>query len=236
VGNQSHERAAGKGSKSRISPRMVAIAAGVIALLLIAAAWRWTPLKEWLDADTLVAFSGYVKDGAYTPLWVAGAYLLAGMVMFPVTVLNLAVVIVFGAIAGPLYALCGASLSAACSYWIGRRLGRERVRRFAGKRITRLNKSLAREGVLAMSLVRLVPIAPFTVVNIVAGASQIGFGDYLLGTAIGMAPGICATTLVVNRATAVFREPGALTIGLLAALVVILVTAVVLIRRRFAAP
>jgi len=233
VANQSHKGSARKNANPRVSARGIAIAAGVLLLLLLAAAWRWTPLREWLDVDTLVAFSSYVKDGAYTPLWVAGVYLAAGMVMFPVTVLNLATLIVFGALMGPVYALGGATLSAASTYWIGRRLGRDRVRRFAGKRLSRINRSLARGGVLAMSLVRLLPVAPFTVVNLVAGASQIGFVDYLLGTVIGLAPGICVTTLVVNRAAAVFKEPSGFTIALLAALVVVVVGAIVLIRRRF---
>ena len=154
--------------------------------------------------------------------------------MFPVTLLNLVVIMVFGPLMGPLYALSGAALSAAAMYGAGDYIGRERVRRFAGKRLNRISKRLARRGVLAMAVVRLVPIAPFTVVNLVAGASHIRMRDYLAGTVIGMAPGITATTLVVNRATAVLRDPGALTIVLLAALVVVLIVAGYFLRRHFA--
>jgi uncharacterized membrane protein YdjX (TVP38/TMEM64 family) len=210
----------------------VVLAIALLSLLLLAAAWRWTPLRDWLDLDTLLAASEYLKEGPYTPLAVAAAYLVAAAVMFPVTLLNLVVIIVFGHLLGPFYALAGSSLSAAAGYGIGRRLGRGTVRRFAGARLNRISRRLARQGVLAMSAVRLVPIAPFTVVNLVAGASHIGFRDFILGTVIGLAPGITATTLVVNRAAAVLRDPGALTIALLIAAAVAVVAAVYFVRRR----
>jgi uncharacterized membrane protein YdjX (TVP38/TMEM64 family) len=39
-------------------------------------------------------------------------------------------------------------------------------------------------------MIRMVPIAPFSIVNVVAGASKLSLRDYLLGTALGMLPGI----------------------------------------------
>jgi uncharacterized membrane protein YdjX (TVP38/TMEM64 family) len=205
----------------------------LLLLLALAAAWRWTPLKEWLDIDSLVAAADYLHEGPYTPIAVAATYVVAGLVMFPVTVLNLVVIIVFGGWLGPVYAICGAALSAASTYGIGRRLGRERVQRLAGERLNRLSKRLAKRGMISMSLVRLVPIAPFTVVNVVAGASHIGFRDFMLGTVIGLAPGLIATALFVSRAKAVFTNPGADTVAMLAAVVVAIAVAVFFLRRRF---
>ena len=43
---------------------------------------------------------------------------------------------------------------------------------------------------LAVTAVRMVPAAPFTVVNLAAGASRIPFIDYMLGTVLGMLPGL----------------------------------------------
>jgi phospholipase D1/2 len=51
--------------------------------------------------------------------------------------------------------------------------------------------------VLAVAAIRLVPIAPFTLVNLIAGASKIRFADYLLGTVIGMAPGLVLMSALV---------------------------------------
>jgi len=50
-----------------------------------------------------------------------------------------------------------------------------------------------------MMILRNVPIAPFTVVNLIAGAARIPFRDFLIGTLIGMAPGIAALTILGDR-------------------------------------
>jgi uncharacterized membrane protein YdjX (TVP38/TMEM64 family) len=208
--------------------------AGLLVLLGLAAAWRWTPLNEWLKVDNLLAFSDYLQEGPYTPLAVAAAYLAAAAVMFPVTLLNLMVILVFGPLLGPLYAVSGATLGAAAGYGVGHWLGAGKVKRLAGARLNRVSQRLARRGVLAIGVVRLMPVAPFTVVNLVAGASHIGFRDFLLGTILGLAPGITATTLVVNRAAAVLRDPGALTIALLAAVALALAAGAYFLRRQLA--
>jgi len=39
-------------------------------------------------------------------------------------------------------------------------------------------------------MILMVPIAPFSIVNVVAGASKLRLRDFLLGTALGMLPGI----------------------------------------------
>ncbi len=86
--------------------------------------------------------------------------------------------------------------------------------------------------VLAMVVLRLVPVAPFTLVNLVAGASRIRLRDCLLGTAIGMTPGILITASLVDRIAAVAKDPGAGTFALLALVLLIPITVAVLLRRR----
>ena len=50
-----------------------------------------------------------------------------------------------------------------------------------------------------MTVLRLLPIAPFTVVNLVAGASEIRARDYMLGSLFGMSPGIVLMTMFGDR-------------------------------------
>lgn len=235
MSDRSSERAAREHAHSEAGKRALASVVIALALLvLLAAAWRWTPLKEWLDLDSLIAFADRLKSGPWTPLIIGGTYVLAALVMFPVTLLNTVVVIVFGPLAGAGYAIGGASLSAALTYAVGRRLGRDKVRRFAGARLNRLSRRLGQRGLLSMSLVRLVPIAPYTVVNLVAGASHIGFRDFLLGTAIGLAPGITVTAIFVDRAAAAITDPGIVTIGVLVALAAAIILVVFVLRQRLA--
>ena len=104
--------------------------------------------------------------------------------------------------------LAGALLNAAVTYRVGRWLRRDTVRRLAGQRLNRITRRLARRGVLAIVILRLLPIAPFTMVNAVAGASRIRADELLIGTAIGIAPGIALTMLFVDWLSGALADPG----------------------------
>ena len=112
--------------------------------------------------------------------------------MFPRPLITLAAVIAFGPWLGFLYALVGIFASAVVTYYIGRRMRRDTVRRLAGPKLDRMIEVLKKHGLLAMTLLRLVPIAPFAVESIVAGAIHMRCGTWSLGTAIGLLPGTLA--------------------------------------------
>ena len=102
-------------------------------------------------------------------------------------------------------------------------LGRDVLRQLAGHRVNALSERLAANGLLAVIILRLVPVAPFAVVNMVAGASHIRLHQLLLGTAIGMTPSTLAMMLFVDQITAALRNPTPLTFALLGLTVVLLV-------------
>jgi phospholipase D1/2 len=79
--------------------------------------------------------------------------------------------------------------------------------------------------------VRLIPVAPFSVVNAVAGASQIRFRDFILGSLLGLAPGIVAIIFFEDRLEAAVRDPGLGSFVTLAALVTAVGLAAVGIRK-----
>ncbi len=194
--------------KDRVHGRLVGIIVLVAALACIALAWRYTPLREWLDFDTLVAYAEAWQRSPVAPIALIGAYVAGGLLVVPVMLLIAVTAAVFGPVAGTLYALAGAMASASVTYAIGRRLGRETVRRLAGHRLNALSQRLGQRGILAIILVRLLPVAPYSIVNLVAGASHIGWRDFLLGSVLGLLPGIVMTTLFVDRALEAIRHPG----------------------------
>ncbi|MBI4207549.1 MAG: VTT domain-containing protein [Betaproteobacteria bacterium] len=214
--------------------RMARTAILVLVLAALAAAWRWTPLRDWLDVGLLVGMATMLEEAPFTPLAVVAAYVVAGLMVMPVTVLIAVTGIVFGPIVGALYALAGAVMSAAVTYAVGRHLGRDTVRRLAGARLNRISQRLGQRGLIAIVVVRILPLAPFTIVNIVAGASHIGLRDFILGTVIGMTPGILATVVFVDRILEAVRNPGVGTFVSLAVVASLLVAVVVMLRRRLA--
>lgn len=194
----------------------------LIIPLALAAAWRWTPLGEWLDLQTLLNVSKELKEAPAAPFLVLGIYLVAGLIAVPLTLLIVVTVLVFGSLVGFTYALTGAMLSAILTYGLGRLLGRRTVRRLGGKRLNQLSRHLAQRGILTMLAVRLLPVAPFTVVNMVAGASHIRFRDFTIGSLLGMLPGALAIALFIDRVIATMRDPTPLSFGILIAVLTLI--------------
>jgi len=190
-----------------IRRRVTVIVSLVLLLLGMAAAWRWSPLGEWLNVQSIIEFADTIPASAAAPWIVLGVYLLGGLLVVPITLLVVATVAVFGPVPGSVYALIGTLLSAMLVFGIGHVLGRAAVRRMAGSHIGRLSRRLARQGILTIVVVRLLPIAPFSVVNLVFGASHVRLRDFLFGTALGMAPGIAVIALFIDRVQAVLEAP-----------------------------
>ncbi len=210
---------------------IVFVTATLVVFLALAAAWRWTPLGEWLDVESMTAMMERVRNSLYAPVLVLGGYVLGGLLVVPVTFLVAVTVITFGSLWGFLYGIAGSLLSAAVVFGLGHLLGRNAVRQLAGSRLNRLSQGLARRGVLAIVTVRMVPVAPFTVVNLVAGVSHIRFGKFMLGTLLGMAPGILGMALFIDRLIAAIRSPDAINFLLVAGVVLLLIAGGLLLRR-----
>jgi uncharacterized membrane protein YdjX (TVP38/TMEM64 family) len=121
--------------------------------------------------------------------------------------------------------MLGAVISALLGYWLGRVLGRKSVQKLSSSNLNRLNKRLAKHGVLAIITVRIVPVAPFTMINLVSGATHIKPRDYLLGTVLGMLPGVLGITVFADSLvkTVLDPEPTQIAIFVLIAVVVLAV-------------
>jgi phospholipase D1/2 len=141
-------------------------------------------------------------------LYVLLGYLVGGSLCFPVTVMIVMTSILFSPLAAMSLSLGGCTASAVLTFVLGHWLSRDTIRTLDGGRLNKISKMIARKGLIAVGALRLVPIAPFTLINLVAGASHIRFRDYLLGTLAGMLPGIVALTLLTDRMKAVVMEPG----------------------------
>jgi phospholipase D1/2 len=193
----------------------------VAAIVLVILAWRYTQLSELTRPGTLQAFLARVGDNPWTPLVVVIIFVLAGLVGFPVTALIAGTAVTFGAWPGLAYAAAGALASAVVTYLIGSWAGTDLLRRLIGPRLSRIRRLVAKRGILAVMSIRLVPIAPFTLVNLVAGALRIPPLDYVIGTALGLAPGLIVMSLLGDQIFQVFSDPSlsdvAIFVGLLAA-------------------
>lgn len=197
------------GSKQRKSAYRQLVTGGLlIAVVLgLAAAWRWTPLNELLDIETVKALGAWLKEEPLTPLLVLAAFVIGGCASVPVTLMVIGSLVIFGPWWGGVYALLGTQLSALSLFFLGRILGKDMVDRFAGGLVNRLNHRLSNSGLIAVIGLRLAPVAPFSVINLIAGVSRIRWRDYQLGTLVGMLPAIIALAAVTDRLAASLRNP-----------------------------
>jgi phospholipase D1/2 len=182
------------------------IATGIL-ILAVVFAWHFTPLSALAQPDNIRQWLLDIAEIPWAPLIVLAIFILGGLVVFPVMLLIAATAAAFGPWLGFALAGIGAIASAMVTYGIGAAIGREAVETVMGPRLHRVRRSIAERGVLAVAAIRLVPIAPFTLVNLVAGASKIPFADYLFGTIIGMAPGLILMSALGHQLWSIVSEP-----------------------------
>lgn len=161
----------------------------VVIVGLFVLAWLVTPLRAYANLPGLITMAEAIGQAPLAPIILIAAYVVGGFLLVPLTLLQIATGLVFGSWPGLLYAMAGSLASAALMYWVGHIMGETWLHRWFGPRIDGLSRKVARKGVFAMLAVRMVPVAPFSIVNVVAGASHISLRDYLLGTTLGMVPG-----------------------------------------------
>lgn len=197
----------------------------IVALLTMAAIWRWSPLTDWLDIDTVEATANWIRNSYFTPVLMLIAYVIGGLVAVPVTIMIIATVAVFDPWTGAAYALIGAEAAALAGFGVGHLIGRDAVSQIAGSRVNRLSHKLSERGVLTIITLRIVPVAPFTVINVIAGVSKIRFRDFAIGSFIGMVPGVMAISLLADRIIASLRDPSLTSVIVLVTVIVLVVVA-----------
>lgn len=175
---------------------LIGIASIAVALLGLAMAWSYTSLSDFADAGRISTLLSAYSQSVWGPAFAIAAFVVGGLVVFPVLVLIAATAAALGPWLGFVTALAGVLLSACILFVIGRGLGRERLQQLLGRRAARIQERVVGKGVLAVVIIRMIPIAPFSLVNVVAGASTLPLRDFLVGTLLGMTPGILAMAVL----------------------------------------
>lgn len=194
---------------------IVQIGVLVLALIALTVTWRLTPFGQRFDPQRIAEWAAPLRDDPFALLYVVGTHAVLGLVGFPITVLVLAAVLVFGAPVGMAYSWAGSLANATTGYLLGRLITRPTLIERADK-TGAVRAVLARHGALSVLVLRLLPIGPFIVVNLLAGATRVRYRDYILGSAFGVLPAIVAVTLGAQRLLAALRNPGPISMALLA--------------------
>jgi phospholipase D1/2 len=214
------------------TPRWIWLQVGVavLVLLALAAAWRWTDLSEWTSPERLSdLLEPYRTSWLGLPL-VLALFVVGELLLFPVLVLIFVCGLAFGPLLGPAYAMAGTLAGAVLPFFLGRWIGRRRLLDWGGPPARKLAKALDRKGLVAVFVVRKVP-APFTVINMLCGACNVSFTDFVLGTFLGMATGIVLITIFGSQLGGLISNPQPARLGIAAGVLLLTVSLVLYLQR-----
>jgi uncharacterized membrane protein YdjX (TVP38/TMEM64 family) len=111
------------------------------------------------------------------------------VIWYPAEILDLAVGYVYGFWGGLVLAMAGWVTNGLISYWIGRHAARPLLWRFVGRdRFERLESMVEAGGVTLLLGMRLVPVIPFSLFSMVAGAARADLRTFIWTTAVGYLP------------------------------------------------
>ncbi len=155
-------------------------------------------VEQWLGA----------AHGVWALPVAVSAFAVLAFVGVPQFVLIAAAVVAFGPWTGLLYSWIGTLFSSSIGFWLGRAFGARLIRDVASEGLARFMKLIGRNGFMASLIVRLVPAAPFIVVNMAAGVAPMKFRHFVAGTAIGIIPKIALTAFAGNSVVQLIKGGG----------------------------
>jgi uncharacterized membrane protein YdjX (TVP38/TMEM64 family) len=173
-------------------PPLLPVAFTVVAILvLIGLVALIPPLREAAgfaiqgDTEALRA----ELDSAAGVITMLVLAVLHAVIFYPAEILDAAAGFVWGFWGGLALVMVGWLLNAYVAWEIGRHAGRPLIYRLVGRgRFLRLEAAVARGGVFLLLAMRLIPIVPFSLFTIAAGAAHVPLGRLMWTTAIGYIP------------------------------------------------
>lgn len=177
-------------------PRSGASKLAIVAVLTVAIAlFFYWDLGRFLSLDALkqnrnqlLAFT----EGNYTvavALFILSYIAVTGLSLPGAVILTLAGGFLFGAGFATLFVNLGATIGATLAFLTARYLLRDWVEQKFGVWLGPLQEGFARNAFSYLVTLRLIPLVPFFVVNLVSGLTRMSVGSYVAATALGIIPG-----------------------------------------------
>jgi pyruvate/2-oxoglutarate dehydrogenase complex dihydrolipoamide dehydrogenase (E3) component/uncharacterized membrane protein YdjX (TVP38/TMEM64 family) len=177
----------------------------VLVLCIIVVAYHWLGLSQYLSLDSLkehqAAIQSYnIDHPALVAALFSLIYILSTAMSLPgATILTLAGGAVFGLTLGTILVSFASTIGATLAFLASRFLLRDLVQSRFKEKIESINQGMSKGGAFYLFTLRLVPIFPFFLINLVMGLTSIRLPTYFIVSQLGMLPG---TIVYVNAGTA----------------------------------
>ena len=219
---------------ARRKPAWGKLLAGSLALVALAAAWRFTGLHDIVTPANAAAWARRIREMRGSAVLLVLSYTLAAAIMFPRPLLTLTTVIAFGPWRGTLYCALGVMTAAMVFYYIGRFGSKDWVAKLVGDRADALGELMRTHGVAAIFALNMVPAPPFVVQGMMAGALRVPTLHYALGSFLGMLPTVLAWAVFGRQIAASLEEGEGISAWSIAIVAALMVAITVVVRRWFA--
>lgn len=194
-------------------------------------------LTTTLDFDAQ-AMASWFETLSASPFAIPATFVIyTGMafVSAPQWMLHGASVFAFGTTQGAIIAWFATMVSASFDFWIGRRLGAERVSKLTGGLVRKLIDIVQKHGFWTSLIVRIVPTGPFVVVNMAAGVTRMKFWAFLVGTGIGIIPKIVTVAFFSEGIQGAISGRGPIYVSVVAAIAFIWIVGMYLATKKLKA-
>ncbi len=173
------------------------IGKGVVAFLILGAigAFFYFDLGRYLSLDTLKENRDQLllfTDTHYAvsaALFILVYVVVTGLALPGAAILTLAGGFLFGSLLGTLFVNVGATTGAALAFLAARYLLRDWVEDKFGKWLEPVQQGFTKDAFSYLITLRLIPLFPFFVVNLVSGLTRMSVGSYVAATSLGIIPG-----------------------------------------------
>ncbi|HLZ35293.1 MAG TPA: TVP38/TMEM64 family protein [Nitrospira sp.] len=140
------------------------------------------------NRDHLLAFTE-ANYAASVVLFILAYIAVTGLSLPGAVILTLAGGFLFGAVFGTLFVNLGATSGATLAFLAARYMLRDWVEQKFGRWLEPLQQGFAKNAFSYLMTLRLIPLFPFFVVNLVSGLTRMNVGSYVAATALGIIPG-----------------------------------------------
>ena len=167
----------------------------ILAVIIFVVIFKIFDLESYFDIKKVLSYKDDINLYiSHNPLLSGGIfifiYVIATALSLPgAAVLSLSGGFFFGLFPGILYVLMGATFGAFMAFLISRYLLGDFIQQKYSEKLTKFNQEIEKNGKFHMLTLRLIPVFPFFLVNILAGVTKIKPLTFLWTSFIGMLPG-----------------------------------------------
>lgn len=179
----------------------------IVLIVLGSLLWHSLDVLELLRGRDVEQFVLSIHGSPLGWLTILSLYIVASILMVPITFLVASTSFIFGGFWGFTYSLLGSLVSAGVFFAVGRRLGAQVFAKYLGGITEKVRSYLSSRELVSVTIIRMLPIAHYHVVNLVCGSLRLRFLDFILGTALGMLPGILAFSILGDTFRDMLEDP-----------------------------